>query len=360
MKYKHIPYHHTPVYNVEKSYEYNLQNGPFFFGPKIPRVKNTTEWKTILGHKVASTIGIPAGPLLNSAWCALALDLGYDIVTYKTIRSTAHPAHPLPNIVHVHANTSIQQPFATQQAYEETQQDIIGITNSFGMPSMDNEYIKKDIEKTLGLLKKGQLLIVSITGTNRKDMSFVEDLVHTADIAINAGAKILEINCSCPNVVTGEGSIYQDPKLVHTLISSIQKSYPQIQILIKVGHYTNLELMKQVFDSASEAGAKGICGINTIPMQVKDKYGNPALGKNREISGICGSPIHKAAIHWTKIARSIIDKEGYPLTILSTGGITKYTQFQDMYMAGADVAMTGTGFMWDPYLAMRYHLHNIN
>ncbi len=44
-----------------------------------------------------------AGPLLSSDWVALAANHGYDILTYKTIRSHHHAGHGLPNILHLEA-----------------------------------------------------------------------------------------------------------------------------------------------------------------------------------------------------------------------------------------------------------------
>lgn len=49
--------------------------------------------------QVASRLGVPAGPLLDSRWTALASQLGYDIVTYKTIRTNCSTGHGLPNVL---------------------------------------------------------------------------------------------------------------------------------------------------------------------------------------------------------------------------------------------------------------------
>jgi hypothetical protein len=39
--------------------------------------------------QVASRLGVPAGPLLDSNWTSFAARMGFDIVTYKTIRTQA-------------------------------------------------------------------------------------------------------------------------------------------------------------------------------------------------------------------------------------------------------------------------------
>jgi dihydroorotate dehydrogenase (NAD+) catalytic subunit len=82
---------------------------------------------------------------------------------------------------------------------------------------------------------------------------------------------------------------------------------------------------------------------------------NPALGANRLVSGICGAPIRETALHFIRSARKAIDKEQLNLTVIGCGGITTKEHFTEFVNAGATVAMTATGMMWDPYLALRYH-----
>jgi hypothetical protein len=54
--------------------------------------------------QVASPLGVPAGPLLDSKWTTLAANLGYDIVTYKTIRTCASTGHAPPNVLYLQAD----------------------------------------------------------------------------------------------------------------------------------------------------------------------------------------------------------------------------------------------------------------
>src|SRR6185503_12535815 len=99
-----------PIYNIEKSYQENLEEGPFFTG-SLPerRWPHPSQWYDFLGYKVASRIGVPAGPLLNANWVLLAARLGFDIVTYKTIRSQKQLAHPLPNMVYISSRRPLRQ-----------------------------------------------------------------------------------------------------------------------------------------------------------------------------------------------------------------------------------------------------------
>jgi len=358
--------HHPPIYDISLSYADNAAKGPFFDEKDIPvRVwAPKDKWIDFLGHKIASPLGVPAGPLLNSNWTTLAAKLGFDVVTYKTIRSSAHPGHPLPNIVYINTNGDLTNDRFSEslQMAKDPQLDInnIAITNSFGMPSREEEFLHKDIHKAKTELKDGQLLIVSIVGSACDKKDFVDDYIRAAQIAVNSGAEVIEANFSCPNVVTGEGKIYSSPSGVYDIASSIVKSLGHIPLLIKVGVFDDKAQMREVFKAAARAGVKGICGINTLSMKVVDSSGQPALGPGRALSGICGGPIRAAALDWVRSAHEIVEQERLPLTLVGCGGIMKPNQFDEFLEAGADVAMSATGMMWDPLLALRYHNSKCN
>ena len=68
-----------PLYNINKTYLENLEEGPFF-SEEIPKraLPPKNEWIEFLGVKLASPIGVPAGPLLDAKWVSLAGKLGFD------------------------------------------------------------------------------------------------------------------------------------------------------------------------------------------------------------------------------------------------------------------------------------------
>ncbi|MEM1282208.1 MAG: dihydroorotate dehydrogenase [Chlamydiota bacterium] len=351
-----------PIYDIEESYLHNAEEGPFFQGEILERRRPDEEnWTDFLGYKVASPIGIPAGPLLNSKWIGLAADLGYDILCYKTIRSKEQPGHSVPNMVYVECEEQLipgQLPdHLTTRETPPLQIDKVTVTNSFGMPSRSHEYLAKDIPKAMKLLHRGQVMIVSIVGTpNGNDFdSFLQDFITVAKQAKEYGAKIIEANFSCPNVTTGEGELHTNPETVRTLTSALTKAIGDIPLIIKVGIFEDLRVMEETLIAAAQGGARAICGINTISMKVVDPIGLPALGVKRLKSGICGHPIRYAALEFTREALQINNRHNLGLKIMSTGGALLPDHLTEFIDAGADVAMTATGMMWDPYLAYRYH-----
>jgi dihydroorotate dehydrogenase len=347
------------IYDIHKSWMENLEEGPFYSGKISPRVvPDKSEWVDFLGFKVASRIGIPSGPLLNSTWIKFAADFGYDILCYKTIRTHDHPSHPTPNIVPVATQGSLipgKLP-PSLNALSQLPQDVakMGITNSFGNPSRSLNYLKHDIPLANSILNEGQVMVVSVFGTPQDKVSSADDFANCAALAKDCGAKVIEANFSCPNVSGQEGSLYSNPEAVFEFSSKMVKMIGNTPLIIKVGVFSDPAIMQQTFVAAARAGVRAISGINTISMKVLDAKGNPALGANRASCGICGNPIHEAAIQFTQTARNIIDRQKLGITLISTGGVTLPEHFQNFFNAGADFAMTATGMMWNPELANQY------
>src|SRR3989338_11174375 len=92
----------VPFYDPEKSYEENFKKGPFgsFSGGVVMENKGEPKFN-FFGYKVFSPFGIAAGPLINGKFAQAALDKGFDIVTYKTVRTRQYACHPWPNVLSV-------------------------------------------------------------------------------------------------------------------------------------------------------------------------------------------------------------------------------------------------------------------
>ncbi|GAM21525.1 hypothetical protein SAMD00019534_047000 [Acytostelium subglobosum LB1] len=358
-----------PIYDITKSWEENLEKGPFYsdnYKVLDRKWKPREEWTDFLGvAKIASPLGVPAGPLLNSQWIKFAAEAGFDVVTYKTIRSNPYIGHPVPNVLYIDVpqgqidkSESGGVLHATNVAPASLED--LAITNSFGMPSKDRQYLYEDIKLANSYIRDGQVMIVSITGTASSAHDFMQDFVDVANIAIESGAKVVEVNYSCPNVCTGEGQIYHNPDEVYriskTLVDMLQPR--GIPLVIKVGVMDDQAKMARLFSRAHEAGVAAIAGINTLSMKITDAAtGEPSLGASRLTSGVCGAPIRSAALDWVHSARNIINNNPQlnNMKLIACGGIVQPQHFDDFLQAGADVATCATGLMWDPYIAMKWH-----
>ncbi len=350
-----------PIYDISKSYLENALNGPVFKGVIPPRALPSKEhWIDFLGFKVASRIGVPAGPLLNSKWIGFAAAFGYDILCYKTIRSFEYLGHSVPNIIYVDAKQPLDVHKLPLHLVESSgpPRDLtsIGITNSFGMPSRPPESLREDIPLAQSSLREGQVMIVSIVGTPPcalQPQPFIDNFIDTASLAKECGAQIVEANFSCPNVSTGEGCLYYNPDAVYSISKKLVQVLGSIPLILKVGVFPDDVMMEKTFLAAAKAGVRAISGINTISMKVLKANGQLALGPQRATSGICGSPIREAALEFIRKAHGINKKHHLGLTLIATGGITLPEHFNE-FLEYAEAAMTATGMMWDPYLALRY------
>ena len=84
-----------PRYDRHQSYEWNYEHVPEPVSLELPNVAG--EWR-FCGLPVPSPLGVPAGPLLNGGWCLYYASLGFDVLTYKTVRSRTRACYDLPNL----------------------------------------------------------------------------------------------------------------------------------------------------------------------------------------------------------------------------------------------------------------------
>lgn len=343
----------APIYNTELSYKENFLQGPSFTGnyPERPELcfADTIDF---LGFPVQSRIGVPAGPLLSSEWTTLAARLGFDILTYKTIRSKQHPGHPLPNILYVQDREVSSTVTVANHPPENIEH--LSITNSFGMPSQSPSFLEQDIPKAVKNLQKNQALVVSITGSAEERL-LAEDFVKAAQLAIQCQAPIVEANFSCPNVKGSEGALFMHPKNAAKVASAIKKAIGTVPLIIKLGFIPEQAALQDLLLALSDAGVQAVSGINTVAANVVGRNQSPALGETRPTSGICGAAIFAKALAFIQAAKEVIEQQKLALTLIGVGGAMCAEQLQQFLYHGADFAQTATAMMWDPYLAARFH-----
>ena len=84
-----------PRYDRTRSYEWNYAHAPEPVDVAVPGVGGAWNY---CGLPCASPLGIAAGPLLNGRWILYYASLGFDILTYKTVRTRARPCYSMPNL----------------------------------------------------------------------------------------------------------------------------------------------------------------------------------------------------------------------------------------------------------------------
>jgi dihydroorotate dehydrogenase len=343
------------LYDIAKSFDFNVQHGPFFTGNVPPRnIPATSHWKKVFDYNVMSCLGISACPLTaNAKGIQLASLLGYDIITCKTMRRTLVAPHPWPHVTPI-ANRCINdlnEPMYAQSLLSSN--DAISYANSMGNPSFDVHENIEAIKKGRTFLQEGQILIGSIYATGDTESEIINDFVYLSDYLKEAGVHAIEANLSCPNL-QGE-PLYKDASFVYKLGNAIVSRIAPIPFIIKVSLFQDDALMKAVLIATAQSGIRGIAGINSIAMQVVDENNNPYFGVQRRMAGVSGDVIRPYAITFIQNARNIIDREKLDLTLLGGGGIIRASQIDKYFTVGAHAAMMATGALVNPYLASEYH-----
>ncbi len=345
-------------YDPKKTFDQNMDDGPFF--DKVPALVREGEPKYLfLGFPLYLPFGIAAGPLPTSKHVEAAFNWGYDVVDYKTMRTVPFESNPFPNVIPIDASggVSLEQADKGLTMLDDFPKDIskLVITNSFGNPGRGPKFWATDMEKAVKTAGKGQVMIASTFGSAREGMSsedFWQDFADASKIAVEAGAKIIELNLSCPNVV-GEGIVCYTPKAVIGICERTRKAIGNKPLVIKFGYFTRQQ-QKLLEDMMTEVTKyiDAVSLINTIPAKVYDKDGKQALpGEGRLVSGLCGAGIKWAGLDMVKRMDKLRKKNGYNYEIIGIGGVMTPHDFHEYRNAGADVVQACTGPMWKPNLA---------
>jgi len=346
---------HKPFYDPEKTYEENLKDGPFgsFADKKVLEQRGKPQYD-FLGHKVYSPFGIPAGPLINGKFVQAALDKGFDIVVYKTVRSCKYQCHKWPNIlsVDIKGNLTLEKASGKLVA-DHNFHEPLSITNSFGVPSSLPSFWQKDIERVIKNIRKGQIIVGGFQGTKKGNGnidSYVKDFCQTAKLLKKSGVKVFEVNFSCPNEGTNNLLCF-DVDRSAIIARAIKKEIGNLPLIVKIAYFKdNLLLNNFVKEVGKEVN--GISAINTIASTIVDNEGKQALpGVGRERSGVCGHSIKWAGLDMVKRLKKIRKALNYKYIIIGVGGVMSLKDFKEYRKCGADIVMSATGAMWNPYLA---------
>jgi len=197
-------------------------------------------------------------------------------------------------------------------------------------------------------------MVMSFMGTVRENQTpeeFIADFALAAKLAKETGAKVLEANLSCPNI-GNEGLVCYNLDMTTKVAEAIRKAIGDTPLILKVGHYVSDDDVVELANIVAKY-AQAVAGINTISAAIIDKDGKQALPGPalRLRSGVCGHAIKWAGLDFVKRIKRARDTQGLKFTIIGVGGVTTPQDFREYRDAGADVVMSATGAMWNPYLA---------
>lgn len=332
-------------YDRHQSYDWNFEHAPEPAAVDVPVVPG--QW-SFCGLPVESPLGVPAGPLLNGKWCLYYASLGFDVITYKTVRSQAHECYPLPNL----------QPVECEQIADGTTElptvgDMQGSwAVSYGMPSKEPSAWRADVEATRNALPSGKLLSVSVVATVQEDWSLSDlaaDYAQCARWAVESGADIIETNFSCPNVATCDGQLYQQPADAAEVTARVRDAIGTVPLVVKVGHVPSKEQAWCLLDAIG-SNVAAIAMTNSVATRVRNTDGLLFNGQKR---GICGAGIFDASLAQIRMFAEAIRAHELDVEVVGVGGINKAEHVEQYLAAGAQACHVATAAMVDPEIAIK-------
>lgn len=344
-----------PFYNPDKSYEENFAEGPYGAFATDESVDSAGQPAyDFFGHKVHAPFGIPAGPLINGRYALAALRKGFDIVTYKTVRTRKYPSHPWPNVLAVDVKGDLTMTLAAGSLVATRDYcEPLSITNSFGVPSSEPEYWQKDIADVLAHVRPGQAVIGAFQGTKTEGgdvAAYIRDFRDAARELRACGVKIFEVNLSCPNEGTANLLCYDTARSLE-VVKAIKAELGSLPLIIKIGYFQNVIDFRDFLRAVGPL-VDGISAINTIASEIVDREGRQALpGAGRARSGVCGASIKWAGLEMIRRLKEHRAEMKHSYRIIGVGGVMNADDFHAYREAGADAVMSATGAMWNPYLA---------
>lgn len=346
-----------PFYDPDQSYEANYESGPFGIFAHLPPLEDPERdllpVENFLGESVRLPFGIPAGPLLNGKFVKAALNYGFDLPVYKTVRTRRWASHSWPNVLAVHAGGDLHPTTNRLQSHSDYSAEELSITNSFGVPSFEPDVWQPDLADAVSYSRPGQVVIGSFQGTLPEHggvTDYIADFALAARLLRETGVRVAEVNLSCPNEGTAHLLCF-DTERATAVLDAIRAELGSVRLLAKIAYFSDDEALRKLL-SAIGPLVDGISAINTIPAEVVDNDGQQALpGEGRLRSGVCGSGIRWAGLSMTERLVRLRGELGLDIAVVGVGGVRRRADYDAYRQAGAEAVMSATGAMWNPLLA---------
>lgn len=301
------------------------------------------------GLDLVSPVGVSACPITTAKGIKHLANLGFDYLVYKTVRSRYAEPHELPNVFY--AADELTGDNSYNKAWISHNRTSSSLANSVGMPSLSPDKQLSDIRHAKSYLKNGQILAVSVFGEGTDWQAWAEDVIHLATNVTQAGANVVEINLCCPNVASELDLAENGCDSLQHGLERIVNAVKPVPIVVKLGYMDNSADLTEVLRAIACSGVQGVAGINAFQAHVVDERGRPAFGEKRRYAGVSGKAIRHKALQFVRDCRSIINQYQLNIILIGIGGVITASDFDVMLKAGADITLTASGAMLNPYMA---------
>ncbi|MBD5274339.1 MAG: dihydroorotate dehydrogenase [Bacteroides sp.] len=213
-----------------------------------------------------------------------------------------------------------------------------GMINSVGLQNPGIEkVISEELPKMRAAFRKP--IIANISG-----FAIDEYVECCRQIDKEDQVEIIELNVSCPNVHGGGMSFGTQPESVAEVVKAVKKVITK-PLYVKLT--PNVTDIVSIAKSAVEAGADGLCLINTmLGMRIDLKTGKPIIAN--VMGGFSGPAIFPVALRMVWQVSHAVD-----VPIIGCGGVSTADDVKEMLLAGATAVEVGAANLRDPYACKR-------
>jgi dihydroorotate dehydrogenase (NAD+) catalytic subunit len=212
----------------------------------------------------------------------------------------------------------------------------MGMLNSVGL---QNPGVDAFIAEELPFLRKYDVkVIANISGSTPDDYGMMSEKLSAA------GADIIELNISCPNVRDGGLAFGTKPESAAAVTKSAKK-HSAVPVMVKLS--PNVTNIVDIAKAAEDAGADALSLINTLlGMRIDINTRRPVLHNN--VGGLSGPAVFPVAVRMVYQVRQATE-----LPILGMGGAATWKDAAELMMAGADAVALGTACFSDVYAPIK-------
>lgn len=212
-----------------------------------------------------------------------------------------------------------------------------GLINAIGLANPGAEAEVELLAKAkTELAPLGVPLIASIfAGT-------VAEFGEVAAIVAQAQPDLLEVNISCPNVGSEFGEPFAgNPESAAAVTRAVKAAVRASDIPIIVKLAPNVPSVARIARAVVEAGADGLCAINTMPGMIIDAESGQSILANHS-GGVSGRALKPVAL------KCVYDlyRTCPHVPIIGTGGVTTGLDAIEMLMAGATAVGIGSAIYY--------------
>jgi len=208
-----------------------------------------------------------------------------------------------------------------------------GLLNSIGL---ENVGIERFISEKIPLLKDYDVsIIANILGDSVNE--YIE-LAMRLDM-LQDQVKAIELNLSCPNVKCGGIAFGTNPEFISQIISGVKK-VTNLPIIAKLS--PNVQDILPIVTACEESGADAISLINTLLGTAIDIYRKKPVFNNI-FAGLSGPAIKPVALRFVWQASHAVK-----IPVIGIGGISKWEDAIEFFMAGAAAVQIGTANFFNP------------